>query len=89
MNKTLIRDASAMASGESAASRTGRGWLRWAPYAAVAWSLIYAALGGYWAASGGGFRYATEAASDPTKSQVEQLGPGVAWAWGVAATMRE
>jgi hypothetical protein len=37
---------------------------RWAPYAAVAWSLIYAALGVYWAVSGRGFPYTPENVSD-------------------------
>ena len=29
-----------------------RDWQRWAPYAAVVWSLIYAAFGIYWAVEG-------------------------------------
>ncbi|HSB91386.1 MAG TPA: hypothetical protein VLD63_15325, partial [Anaerolineales bacterium] len=41
-----------------------REWQRWTPYAAVAWSLFYAAMGGYWAVSGRGFPYAPELVSD-------------------------
>ncbi len=32
-----------------------RDWQRWAPYAAVVWSLVYTVLGAYWAVSGRGF----------------------------------
>lgn len=66
----------------SAVSAQGRGlrdWQRWAPYAAVAWSLIYAALGGYWAASGRGFPYPPDTASDLMAPLLGRLGPGVAW----------
>ncbi len=54
-------------------------WQRWAPYAAVAWSLIYAMLGIYWAASGRGFPYTLEAASDGLGPLLGRFGPGVAW----------
>lgn len=56
-----------------------RDWQHWAPYAAVAWSLIYAVLGIYWAVSGRGFPYASETASNSMGPLVGQLGPGVAW----------
>jgi len=56
-----------------------RGWQRWAPYAAVAWSLFYAALGMYWAVSGGGFPYASDIVSDGIRPVVGRFGPGVAW----------
>ena len=57
-----------------------RSWQYWAPYAAVAWSLIYAALGVYWAAGGSGFPYSAEALSNPLGPVVGRFGPGVAWA---------
>jgi hypothetical protein len=56
-----------------------RDWQRWAPYAAVAWSLIYAALGGYWAVSGHGFPYTPEAMSDDLGPLLGRFGPGLAW----------
>src|SRR5512143_709283 len=58
-----------------------RDWQRWAPYAAVAWSLIYAALGVYWAVSGRGFPfpYTPETVSDIMGPLLGRFGPGVAW----------
>ncbi len=56
-----------------------RDWQRWAPYAAVAWSLIYAALGVYWAVSGRGFPYTPETVSDGMGPLLGRFGPGVAW----------
>ena len=53
MNKILLRIGGGV-----------RDWQRWAPYAAVAWSLVYAALGVYWAVSGRGFPYAPETVSN-------------------------
>ncbi|HEX5809274.1 MAG TPA: hypothetical protein VFY25_11450, partial [Anaerolineales bacterium] len=59
------------------------GWIRdrqhWAPYAAVAWSLLYAMLGVYWAVSGRGFPYPPETVSDDLGPLLGQFGPGVAW----------
>jgi hypothetical protein len=65
----------------AAPARAGRarGWQRWAPYAAVAWSLGYAALGIYWAAGGRGFPFAPESAADGMGPLVGRLGPGAAW----------
>jgi hypothetical protein len=57
----------------------GRHWQRWAPYAAVAWSLVYAALGVFWAASGRGFPYTPETMSDVIGPLLGRFGPGVAW----------
>ena len=48
----------------------GREWQRWAPFAAVAWSLVYAAMGLYWAVSGGGFPYDLELLPQVTASVV-------------------
>jgi hypothetical protein len=56
-----------------------RDWQRWAPYAAVAWSLIYAALGVYWAVGGGGFPYSPGSVSDSMGPLLGRIGLGVAW----------
>lgn len=56
-----------------------RDWPRWAPYAAVVWSLIYAALGVTWAVSGRGFPYTPEAMSGGMGPLLGRFGPGVAW----------
>ncbi len=77
--KTLIAGSNGMASVVPARGGGVRDWQRWAPYAAVAWSLIYAALGVYWAVSGRGFPYTTETMSDGMGSVVGRFGPGEAW----------
>jgi hypothetical protein len=64
----------------TARSGSARDWQRWAPYAAVAWSLLYAALGVYWAVGGSGFPYTTEAMSGGLGPLAGTFGPGVAWA---------
>ena len=56
-----------------------RDWPRWTPYAAVAWSLVYAALGLYWAVSGRGFPYAPGLAGSVTGPMAGRFGPVVAW----------
>jgi hypothetical protein len=56
--KTLVVGSNGMASVVSVRGGGIRDWQCWAPYAAVGWSLIYAALGLYWAVSGRGFPYA-------------------------------
>ena len=53
-----------------------RDWKHWAPYAAVAWSLIYGALGVCAAVSGRGFPYTAPEELGPV---VGQFGPRVAW----------
>ncbi len=69
------------------AARAGRarGWPRWAPYAAVAWSLVYAALGVYWAVTGRGFPFAPELASEITGPLAGRFGASVAWTVVIAA----
>jgi hypothetical protein len=57
----------------------GREWQRWAPYAAVAWSLVYVALGTYWAVSGRGFPYAPGLVDSVTGPVAGRFGPGTAW----------
>ena len=54
-------------------------WHLWVPYAAVAWSLAYAALGLYWGLSGRGFPYAPTASSGIAGPLVARFGSGVAW----------
>ncbi len=61
------------------------GWQQWAPYAAVAWSLIYAALGVYWAVSGRGFPFAPGVVDSITGPVVARFGPVVAWVVVIAA----
>jgi hypothetical protein len=56
-----------------------RDWPRWTPYAAVAWSFAYAALGGSWALTGRGFPYARELVSDLAGPVAGRFGPGAAW----------
>ena len=77
--KTLVAGSNGMASVVPARGGGVRDWQRWAPYAAVAWSLIYAALGVYWAVSGRGFPYTPETVSDDMGPVVGRFGPGVAW----------
>ncbi|TDQ51626.1 hypothetical protein [Actinorugispora endophytica] len=67
------------------AARSGRpagadGWVRWTPWAAVAWSLLYAVLGGYWAVSGRGFPYAPAFVPEAGGPVAAQFGTGPAWA---------
>jgi hypothetical protein len=76
--KTLIAGSSGMAGVEPARGGV-RDWQRWAPYAAVVWSLIYAALGVSWAVSRRGFPFAPEAASDIMEPLLGRFGPNVAW----------
>ena len=56
-----------------------RDWQRWAPYAAVAWSLLYGVLGVYWAVGGRGFPYAPASVSDGMGPLLGRFGPGAAW----------
>lgn len=77
--KTRVVGSNGMASVVPARGGGVRDWQRWTPYAAVAWSLIYAALGAYWALGGGGFPYTNENVSDPMGPMVGRFGPGVAW----------
>jgi hypothetical protein len=77
--KTKIVGSNGMAGVVPARSGGVRDWQRWTPYAAVAWSLIYAALGVYWALSGRGFPYTSETVSDGMGPVLGRFGPGVAW----------
>ena len=77
--KTPVAGSNGMASVVPARGGGVRDWQRWAPYAAVAWSLIYAALGVYWAVSGRGFPYTPETLSDGMGPLLGRFGPVVAW----------
>ncbi len=77
--KTLIAGSNGTASAVPARGGEVRDWQRWAPYAAVAWSLLYAALGLSWVVSGRGFPYPPETASDALGPLVGRFGPGGAW----------
>jgi hypothetical protein len=77
--KTLSASSDGMANIVSAPRRGIRDWQRWAPYAAVAWSLIYAALGIYWVVGGSGFPYTPETMSDGLGPLLGQFVPGVTW----------
>lgn len=59
-----------------------REWPRWAPRAAVGWSLVYAALGAYWSLGGHGFPHAPEPVAGAVGSigpLIERFRPSVAW----------
>ncbi len=79
MNKILIGKGNEMARMVPARSRGVRDWQQWAPYAAVAWSLVYAALGIYWMMSGRGFPYSPESASGDLGPLLGRSSSGVAW----------
>ncbi len=79
MSKILTGKGRGMARVVPARSGAVRDWQRWAPYAAVAWSLIYAALGVYWMAGGRGFPYGPESASGDLGPLLGRLGSSVAW----------
>jgi hypothetical protein len=76
--KTLIAGSNGMSNVVSTRSGGIRDWQRWAPYAAVAWSLVYAALGLYWLVGGRGFPYNPEAVFNGGPL-VDRFGPSVVW----------
>ena len=76
---TLITSSNDTASVVTARSGEVRGWLHWTPYAAVVWSIVYAAVGAYWVISGRGFPYASELMNGITDPVVGRFGPVVAW----------
>ena len=79
MNITHLRKGSRMTHVIPAHGGGVRDWQRWSPYASVAWSLFYAALGTYWALSGRGFPYSPDTAPDDLGPLLGQFGSGVAW----------
>jgi hypothetical protein len=79
MNKVPLRKESGVVSVVPARSGWIRDWQCWASYAAVAWSLAFAALGCYWAAGGRGFPYTPDTASDGLGPLLGKFGLGMAW----------
>jgi hypothetical protein len=80
MNKTILGKSSGIDSAVTTRGGITRGWPILAPYAAVTWSTIYAALSINWMLSGRGFPYAPETVStEDLGPLLGQLGPGVAW----------
>jgi hypothetical protein len=77
--KTLIAGSNGLTGVVPARGGGIRDWPRWAPYTAVAWSLIFAVLGLYWAAGGGEFPYASDHVSNMMEPLLGRFGPGVAW----------
>ncbi len=77
--KTVIAGSDGTAGVVRARSRAVRHWQRWAPYAALGWSLLYAALGVYWALGGHGFPYTLETMSGGMEPLLARFGTGLAW----------
>lgn len=77
--KTLIAGSSREARVVPTRGGGVRDWQRWASYAAVVWSLIYSALGIYWAIGGRGFPYIPDTESNGLGPLLGRLAPGVAW----------
>ena len=77
--KTPVAGSIGMASFELSRGGWGGSWQWWAPRAALAWSLIYAALGLYWAVSGHGFPYIPAAVAGNMGPAIERFGPRAAW----------
>ncbi len=85
MNTNTLSETASLAPVRGGRLRGGlRDWQRWAPYAAVAWSLGYAVLGIYWAVSGGGFPYAPRDVAEGIGPMVGQFGPVAAWIFVIA-----
>jgi hypothetical protein len=56
-----------------------RHWPRWVPYAVVVWSLVYAAMGLYWAIGGQGFPYTPGPIPDPLAPLAGRFGLAASW----------
>ena len=76
---TLIAKSNEMTNVVPNRAGRARNWQHWTPYAAVVWSLLYAALGIYWVVSGRGFPYTPQAVSSGMGPLIGRLGPVVAW----------
>lgn len=83
--KTIVAGSQEIASSVPARGGRVRAWQYWVPYAAVAWSLVYAALEIYWAVSGRGFPYTPETMSDIMSPLLGRFGTGVVWIAVMAA----
>lgn len=73
------RAMSVMASEAPARRGRVRGWPYWTPYAALAWSMVYAVLGLFWALSGRGFPYSPGLMDSMAGPVAGRFGPNVAW----------
>ncbi len=76
-----MRTTQAMGTVSAVPARSGRAgdWQRWAPYAAVAWSLVYGALGIYWVVGGRGFPYAPESIPLQMGPLIGRFGTSAPW----------
>jgi hypothetical protein len=79
MNKIILGKEGEMANVVPICDGEVRDWQHWAPYAAVGWSLVYAALGVHWVVSGRGFPFTSDTVSDPAGPIVGRFGPDVVW----------
>lgn len=75
--KTLITSSNGTAGAVPVRRGSVRNWTCWAPYAAVAWSLVYGVMGILWAVSGRGFPYSGVA--EPMGPLLGQFGPIAGW----------
>jgi hypothetical protein len=77
----MMKKSQAIGTVAAVSARGGsvHGWQRWVPYAAVSWSLIYAALGIFWAVGGAGFPYPPGAESTGLEPLLGRFGPAAAW----------
>ena len=79
MKKNLLRNENLLTRVVPARSGWIRDWQSWTPYAAVTWSLLYSALGVYWAVSGRGFPYTSANASNVIVPLLGRFGQDLAW----------
>ena len=77
--KTVNAGSNGMADVVPVRSGGVRDWQNWAPYAAVAWSLIYAASGIYWLVGGRGFPFTPETISSEMGPLLGRFGQVAAW----------
>ena len=77
--KTVITGSNGMANVVPVRSGWVRDWQNWAPYAAVAWSLIYGGFGIYWAVGGRGFPFTPETISSEMGPLLGRFGQVAAW----------
>ncbi len=70
---------------EAVRGTAARGWERWTPYAAVAWSILYAILGLSWAVGGQGFPYNPTPVPDAMGPLLGRFGPVEGWITVIAA----
>lgn len=79
MNRIHYIKESEMASAAPIRAEWARDWQHWAPYAVIVWSLVYAALGLYWAVSGHGLPFAYDPETAAMGPIAGRFGSLVAW----------